>query len=80
MTYFRNDNTEGLTADELRSMNAAYRELLADYDPEDPNRDQIVKQIGDDISDAICVKGAGGWGGASDIVEHVRGLREQRRA
>lgn len=70
--YFRSDNTEGFTADELRSMNAAHRELLADYDSEDPNLDHIVKQIGDDISDAIVVVGAGGWGGASDIVNHIR--------
>lgn len=77
MEYFRSDNTDGFTADELRSMNAAHRELLADYTEDDEDIDrQIAQQIGDDICDAIATVGAGGWGGAADIVAHVRTQRE----
>ncbi len=80
MTYFRQDNTSGFTDAELASMNAAYRELLADYDIEDPNLNDVRKQVGDDVSDAIGVVGVGGYSGATDIVSRVRGLRASRNA
>ena len=76
--YFHHGNTSGFTDVELASMNAAYRELLTDYDPEDPSIDDVRKQIGDDICDAIGIVGAGGYSGATDIVSHVRGLRGKR--